>query len=673
MRPPLSYVPLLPILIGYIAGIISGLYTTDLLWCLSPILFAVLLYISKHKVYAIVCAAIALGWFNTAINAPQQPPLSLIDKNINYTATVLSINESETSRHISVEIKTANNARLTPFKCSLTTPSYNPPVEAGDNITFLGAISPLSFQTDLPDERISAPYLSRQGITATAFVAPENLKVTGREESLLWHIKRLRTTVTQLIASSRLSTETIEFLNATITGDDSMMTTETRLDFTASGLAHVLALSGLHVGIIAIIILIALFPLYIAGMNKTRYIITIILLWIYAIMTGLSPSVTRAVIMATVYMVSLILQRHHSSMNAMCCAAIVILVFSPYSLFQASFQLSFAAVASIFLFAGRLNPVNPRHKIAYNITSYATVSLSAMIGTGIVAAYYFHQIPTYFLLANTLVAFLLPFILGGGALIIFSQAIGIETTWLCVAIDWLYNTALYIAQFVADLPGAVIDNIYFQAWMLIPYFAIVGCVFAAIIYKRREYYIATIILLLSTITISQLINPTYPQSEVFIPRDTNYTNVIYRNGNSAFLITTAHKADHQSVYDRCLSRYNDYFKLRGVDSLVLVPEQYYSPNLSRNGRIVVIDNHAIIIVDNEKEVSRSKLKPDYALVCRGFTGDIINLYNVISPDTILLSKDLNIRRLKRYAKELAAQSIPFKSLRDQAHHSILSP
>lgn len=73
MRAPLSYMPLLPLLIGYIGGILMGTALSNLLWCLSPILFAVLLYTSKHKVYAIVCAAIALGWFNTAINAPQQP------------------------------------------------------------------------------------------------------------------------------------------------------------------------------------------------------------------------------------------------------------------------------------------------------------------------------------------------------------------------------------------------------------------------------------------------------------------------------------------------------------------------------------------------------------------------------------------------------------------------
>lgn len=677
MRPPFSYVPLLPLLVGYVCGILVGQLSISPLWSIVVIVVAVVLYQLRQVVYSILSVAVAIGWLNATFNAPQHPDGSLLDVENCYIATVESVNETETSRYIMVEVGAVKDssgvAEIKPFKCSLTTPSYNPVVEEGDNVMFVAKVAELSFETDLPDERTSALFLSRQGVMATAFVAPEKLWVVGCETGLIWDIKRLRHDVTRLIMSSRLSPSTAEFLNATITGDDSMMTEDVRVDFSVSGLAHILALSGLHVGIIAIVIAVVMFPLYVLGKNRLRFVITIVLLWVYAVMTGLSPSVTRAVIMATVYLGSLILQRRHSAVNALCCAALVILVFSPEALFQVGFQLSFLAVASILLFANRLNPINPRRKVVYALFSCVTVSFSAMLATGVVVAYYFHQFPVYFLLSNVLVVFLLPFIVGGGVLIIVLQSVGVDAVWLCDVVDWLYDIIAGCASWVASLPGATIDNLYFPGWLLVPYFVIVACVLAAIEYRRQLYYWAIVVLAMFFIIVPFIATPRFVASEFFVPRDTNYTNIIYRNEKKTYLITTASPADCQVVYDRVQSRYRDYFGRRGVDTLIMVQERYEDDVMLRNGRIVAFPGCVVVIIDNNGDIMPMNVRPDYALVCRGFTGDIQEVYAVLQPDEILLSRDLNVKRLSRYVSELEEMSIPFRSLREQALHEVLMP
>ena len=223
-----------------------------------------------------------------------------------------------------------------------------------------------------------------------------------------------------------MSDPTIAFYIATITGDDSFLTDDSREEYSRSGLAHILALSGLHVAIIATVIAALLFPLHLMRQRKLRYIITIVILWIYAIVTGLSPSVTRAVVMTSMFLIALMIERRNSSLNALCFAALVILLFSPMSLYSIGFQLSFCAVASILIFANRMNPISPRHKIAYHFTSLITVSISAMIGTGLISAYYFHTFPVYFLLSNIIVLLILPFVLGGGILLTLLLAFGID-------------------------------------------------------------------------------------------------------------------------------------------------------------------------------------------------------------------------------------------------------
>ena len=674
MKTSLSSIPLLPITIGIILGIILGGYLS-LLFLSAIFILSIFLWLIKKKTISIILFSLTLGWINCAINKPQNIPTEYLNNEFTFTATVLKTTENDNIRNVIADINSIiisdSTINLNEIKCTLAIPSLNPEIEQGDIITFITKITPIADKRDLPDEFDYVGYLKQQGIYTSAFVEPENIIISGIDNSLIWKIKRIRNDLSIAISSLPLSENCIEFLNTTITGDTSMLSEEQRLKYSASGLAHILALSGLHVGIISFLIAIALFPFDLVRLRTLRYLLSIILLWFYAIMTGLSPSVTRAVIMATIFLTSIIIQRNHNPFNSLCFAAIIILLFDPFSIHDIGFQLSFIAVISILLFARKLNPINERRRILYNLVSLATVSFSAMLGTGIIASFYFHNFPVYFLIANIIASYLLPIIITGGIIALIISFLGLDPSWICIATEFVFNIIDWLTITITTLPGAYIDNIYFNGWLLIPYFSIVASFYFSLKYKRAMWHVITIALIIFTITISIISKPQYPKSEYFIPRNTYYTNIIMRDSSSLYLITTAHGGDSIDAINKCGEKYRDYMGWRNVDSLIVVPKNYSDENILRKDPLIVIGSDIVAIIDNNNDVKSFDPKPNYALICRGFNGDIIEAYNTISPDTIILSKDLHKKRINRYIDSCAIHNIPFISLRDKGYHQII--
>lgn len=674
MRAALSHIPLLPILIGLVLGItlselLPFIFISIIIAC------GILLLFTKKHLLVIISFAIALGWICKTTNSAVTFNENLIDKELLYSGTVVEVKNGDAIRNMIIELDvakdSATNSHLNGAKCALATPTLNPVVEIGDNISFVGTLNYIEDRRDLPDEFDLVKYYHQQGVFVSTFLYPENILVTGTAESILWDIKRLRNELTNTIASLPLSDNCIEFLNATITGDTSMIDEEQRLKYSTSGLAHVLALSGLHVGIISFILAITLLPLDLLLWRKTRFVITILLLWFYAIMTGLSPSVTRAVIMASVFLIAYIIQRNNNPFNSLCLAALIILTFSPDSLYNIGFQLSFTAVASILLFANKLNPINPRRRVLFTIFSLITVSVSAMLGTGIVAAFYFHNFPVYFLIANVASSYLLPVIIAGGALAIAFSYLGIDVHLLCYLIDFLYTLIDSLTTFITTLPGAKIDNIYFNGWLQLPYFATIVGIYASIVYRRLVWYIITGALIVFGVVILTITRPQYPITEYYIPRNTYYTNIIVRDTTALYVISTAHGGDSIDAYNKCIKQYQDYMGWRNVDTTVYVPAKFESKRLICNNGIVAVGNDVLIVVDDDSDVSSYNIKPQYAIVCRGFKGNIYDVYNTLKPDTIILSRDLHKKRMARYIDSCEIHNIPYLSLREKGFHRVI--
>ncbi len=422
-----------------------------------------------------------------------------------------------------------------------------------------------------------------------------------------------------------------------------------------------LAISGLHVGIIAFVISIVLWPLYITGFGHARSIIIIAAVWLYAMIIGLPASVVRAALMATIYFTGRSLQRRTSPLNSLALAALCILVVSPEAMFQIGFQLSFAAVLAIILFAERLNPVGRRRRIAYNAASYLCVTLSAVIGTGILTIIYFHSFPTYFLIGNLLSALLLPFVIGGGVVMITLDIFGLHSESVCLALSWLCELIKNICEFTSSLPGSRYDGLYLREWIVIPTaISVIALKWALDAEKKKKKTVgltaAAIILVMAVCCImASDRQPTEPR--IYIARNKHHTDMIIPTQNNEIKIVTSAPNEPLNVISRAEFRYRDFMQKRGIVTLSV------DTTRRRNDRLITIGDVSIGMISGKEALPEGKL--NYALLCKGYRSGIEMIDNCYSPDTILLASDLNPRTARRYMNECDELGIPFVNLRDK--------
>jgi competence protein ComEC len=247
-----------------------------------------------------------------------------------------------------------------------------------------------------------AAWMAEQDIYSSAYIPRNSWKRVQKSQSLRAYAMALRQNALSYLQSKISSKEHIAVIAALVFGDKSFVSSETKTHFAAAGAMHVMAVSGLHVGIIAsIIVLITSFlPLNNFSM-WLKMILVLGTIWLYAGITGLSPSVQRAAIMFSLFSVGIIVRRRSNSWNTLAAAAFISFLMNPQVLFLAGFQLSYVAVMSIMYGAPKiLHIYRPRSKVLQYVWGIIAVSFVVQIGTFPISVYYFQTIPLYSILTN---------------------------------------------------------------------------------------------------------------------------------------------------------------------------------------------------------------------------------------------------------------------------------
>lgn len=293
-------------------------------------------------------------------------------------------------------------------------------------------------------------YLRHQGIAATANVKYQNITKIGELSSLFLYFQNLRDELIIKIEKSNLERETGDFLISILLGDKTFLSSETRQTLSSAGMAHVLALSGMHVAIILSILLVVLFPLSLAGYNKTRYVIALLLIWCYVLLTGMAPSTVRAAIMATLVLFSYLIERKNAALNSLLFAVLIILLIDPLALWNIGLQLSFLCVASILIFTSKLNPVEHHaHPRLYKAVNLILITLITTFSTWVVVAYYFKSVPLLFLPANIILLPLLPCFVLLGIIYTVGLSTGHDISIIARLLDLYHDLYIHTADILS--------------------------------------------------------------------------------------------------------------------------------------------------------------------------------------------------------------------------------
>ena len=229
-----------------------------------------------------------------------------------------------------------------------------------------------------------------------------------------------RETITKDLRRNGFQAEELAIVQALLLGQKQDISPETYNNYAAAGAIHILAVSGLHVGILLLLLNYLLSPLDRFKKGKIMKTFLIILsLWGFAVLAGLSPSVVRAVTMFSFLAVGIQLQRRSSSLNSLFLSLLLLVLIRPQWIFEVGFQLSYTAVLAILLIQPLLyNLVKPQSKILKYFWGLLTTTIAAQAGVLPQSLFYFHQFPGLFFLSNLIILPFLGIILGTGILVI---------------------------------------------------------------------------------------------------------------------------------------------------------------------------------------------------------------------------------------------------------------
>ncbi len=324
---------------------------------------------------------------------------------------------------------------------------------------------------------------------------------------------------------------------------------ELRDAYAAAGAMHVLAVSGLHVGIIFIIMTFLLKKWRNQKYGRIYFVvISLSFLWFYAFITGLSPSVLRAVTMFSFIILAQASRRRTNIYNTLALSAFVLLIYDPYLLFSVGFQLSYFAVLGIVFFQPKIyRLLQFENSLADKIWAITCVSIAAQLATAPLGLLYFHQFPTYFFLSN-LVVIPAAFIILYSTLLLFVFSIlpALAVIWGTL-LDYFIQLVNYLVFGLNIFPASTIEGVFItptEAWLL---YLMLLCIAFLIIERKFYYTIATFILCVafsSSIIARQIENYQVRKLTVF---DTGYSTAVdFRVGFNQFLKVSEELAEDKS-------------------------------------------------------------------------------------------------------------------------------
>lgn len=409
----------------------------------------------------VVCFMLLSGYLLTDLKW-QQVKINWPTKKGFYEGTVL---EMPVEKARSIQYKVQVNGKM--ILLYLSKDSTSRQIGMGDCLQFYAPIR-------LPENRGDsiefdyATYLYHKGISGTAFAASGSWRKLDKEPVLSWKQKALsvREKIVGEYRKWGMTEKQLPVLSALTIGYKVELDKEQREEYSVAGISHVLALSGLHIGILWMILNLGLKPLErLPRMRWLKWLLATLSLWSFAYVTGLEASVVRAVIMCMLMELGRCAGRKTLSMNTLGIAAFFMLLYNPFYLFDVGFQLSFVAVLSILLFYPMfygLVPTNNRIvKWGWGVMS---VSMAAQLGTAPLVMYYFSNFSVYFLLANIVASAVVPLIIALGAFSLLLIPFPTGHEWVSVGLGTLIDILNVMASEISRWPYSRIADADFAVW-----------------------------------------------------------------------------------------------------------------------------------------------------------------------------------------------------------------
>ena len=535
----------------------------------------------------------------------------------------------------------------------------------------------------VPLEAVAAPknpmefdyrkYLERRGVAWSVYLKGGDWLPTGvsRVNPVYGFAYRFRERLLQALQHCGVTDEEFGVGAAILLGYDESLPAQVRQNYVAAGSMHILCVSGMHVGIIY---LLASFLL--GFLDKGKYkamlkkVILLLLIWFYALITGLSPSIMRSALMISFLIFGELIHRKGFVLNSIAASAFVLLLINPMHLFAMGFQLSYGAVVGIVLLQKPIYHLlffnNKWLDKAWEITA---VSLAAQVATMPFTVYYFNQFTPYFWLSNLLMTPLSFIVILFGMLLLAVSWV----PWVNVAMGRLVWGCIHVMNRVVagveQLPLSLVKGLYMDDFQFVLSLLLLLLLWLFINLKRKRMVMELLtVAVVFASSVAWQSQRRACQSQVIVYSLRNHTAISVIDGFDQVLMCDEGLLEEPSVLDYSLKGYWAACQIPMNPRCHTITEDFSDYHVLKRKELV--STHGILLAfwnpATANDNGSNRLPVDYILVCGRQNPDVSRMLNVYRIGMLLIDGSVPEYLAAEWRLQAEALRIPFKDLREGA-------
>lgn len=469
---------------------------------------------------------VLLGFTNYSLRLPKAQKNHFTQLSVSLESTLIQLKITETlkpdlfnTKYIAEVIAVNTLKSQGKILLQLQKDSLQAPLSVDDIILFSGSLQPVR-EPKNPYQFNYAYYMKTVGVYGQLQSNHAGIIVSKKGSTTLVGLsEKIRDHLIAKLKNTPLQTNERSILQALVLGQRRDIDKSLYDDYAAAGAIHILAVSGLHVGILYFILLFLFRPLtYLKYGSMVRSILIVVLLWSFSVVAGVSPSVVRAVTMFSFFTLAMAIKRPTNSFNTLFLSFFLLLLLRPNWLFHVGFQLSYLAVFAILWIQPKLYKLyRPRFYVDRLFWGIITVTISAQLGIIPLSLYYFHQFPGLFFLTNIVILPVLGILLASGLLLVLLAAFNVLPDFFAEGFNVCLTLLNSFISWVAGQEAFLFQDIPFSRVMVIgSYLFLLSLVLLWKQYQyRRVVYFLTSVLLLLVLLIWEKEQSRYSEMVVF--------------------------------------------------------------------------------------------------------------------------------------------------------------
>lgn len=515
-------------------------------------------------------------------------------------------------------------------------------------------------------------YLANSGIYHQAMMKSGQWEQTGIRRTnpvYLWSFST-REKMLELLERLGIRGDEYAVLGAILLGFDEKIEPELRSVYAGSGVMHVLCVSGLHVGIIFLLVSFAFGRSKHRTLRWIKFFTLILSIWAYAFVTGLSPSVMRASVMFSLFSFREVLGEKSNPYNIIAASALILLIIDPFLITRIGFQLSYAAVIGIVaLYQPIYQLLIFRNLVADYFWKLLSLSLAAQIGTFPLSVYYFQQFPVYFALSNLIAVPLVWLIVYTGMFTLLAAAFW---DWLAGLLARLLQLELHLLNLsvrtIQQLPQAVIDGLSIHEIQVLLIYLIIISVTVFFLTRKGSWAIAGLTLMViffTTVTIKRWNNLQQHRMVVYAVK--GHSVVDFIEGKKYITLTDLTGQEYANARNWYLENTRNHFGVKPVgqvvfnrDTLDLITQSL--PGVAKiNAHTYFAQGKSVVIIGRDFPLihSTEPLAVNYIILRQNCPISPEKLQQLFTFDLLIFDSSCFSRMVSEWSAYCSEKGIPF--------------